>query len=86
MTFCLDTSALIEPWRRRYPLDVFPTFWETLDEWAETGRVVAPEEVLVEIRKVDDDLKAWLEDRRYLFLPPVEEVQVAVLEIMIACF
>ena len=82
MTFCLDTSALIEPWRRRYPLDVFPTFWETLDEWAETGRVVAPEEVLVEIRKVDDDLKAWLEDRRYLFLPPVEEVQVAVLEIM----
>ena len=82
MTFCVDTSALIEPWRRRYPLDVFPTFWETLDAWAKDGRVLAPDEVLIEIRKVDDDLKEWVEDRRYLFRPPVEEVQVAVLEIM----
>jgi predicted nucleic acid-binding protein len=75
MKFCLDTNAFIEPWRSRYPIDVFPTFWQTLDEWGRDGVIVAPEEVLHEIEKVDDELLAWLKVRRYIFEVPDEVVQ-----------
>lgn len=75
MVFCLDTSALIEPWRRRYPIDLFPRYWERLDQWAKDGRVAAPEEVFAEIARIDDDLHGWVRQRRYLFRAPEEDVQ-----------
>lgn len=80
--FCLDTSALIEPWHRRYPIDVLPTFWKKIDAWAQEERIIAPEEVLVDIRKVDDDLHKWAKARESLFKPPTVEVQQAVKEIL----
>jgi hypothetical protein len=80
--FCLDTSALIEPWHRRYPMDVFPSFWDRLDQWIDGGRAIAPDEVLREIAKVDDDLHTWAKQRAALFRPPEADVQKAVKAIL----
>lgn len=82
MKFCLDTSALVEPWRSRYPIDIFPTFWNTLDEWAKAGDVLAPDEVRIELEKVDDELLEWVAQRRYIFRPPEEDVQLIVSKIL----
>jgi hypothetical protein len=80
--FCLDTNALIEPWHRRYPKDVFPTFWDTVETWAADGRLIAPEAVLTELEAQDDDLYRWAKDHRSLFLPPEVPVQAAVTSIV----
>lgn len=80
--FCLDTNALIEPWHRRYPPDMFPRFWDQLDTLAAEGIVLAPEEVLHELSKVDDDLYAWARARRHFFRPIDRAVQAAMQAIL----
>jgi hypothetical protein len=82
MLFCLDTSALINSWNKLYPIDVFPTFWRTLEAWIVDGRVIAPEEVLREIERKDDELYAWAKEWKCMFRPPVEEVQEELREIL----
>lgn len=32
MSHCIDTSALLEAWVRRYPNDVFPGLWAHIEE------------------------------------------------------
>lgn len=59
MRWCFDTSALIEPWVRLYPPDLFPPIWEKLKELAEDGVIAAPADVLLELEKQKDDLHAW---------------------------
>jgi len=81
-TFCLDTSGFIEPWHRNYPIDVFPSFWQRLDEWKAADRVFAPMEVYSEIEKVDDGLKAWIDERMEFFREPNEAVQDSVIKIL----
>lgn len=81
-TFCLDTCVYIESWFRRYPIDVFPSFWEKLDDWAKTGRILSTEEVRLEIAKVDDSLLDWIKNRKYFFHPLDEEVQRIVIDIL----
>ena len=80
--YCLDTNALIEPWRRRYPIDVFPGFWDRLEEWAREGKAICPDEVLEELQKVDDELLEWAKQRSDMFLPPESDVQNAVKRIL----
>jgi predicted nucleic acid-binding protein len=82
MIYCLDTSSLIQPWNQLYPIDVAPPFWKKVEDWINDGRLIAPEEVLVEIQKVDDELLAWLKQRKSLFQPPNDDVQRAVREIL----
>jgi hypothetical protein len=73
--WCFDTSALIEPWVRRYPVDVFPRLWEHLVALIEAGEIVAPSDVLLEIEKQKDDLHAWARGTGSgLFLPPDRRV------------
>jgi len=76
--YCLDTNAFIEPWHRRYPIDVFPGFWDHLVELIDEGFVLSPDEVRREIEKLDDDLLAWLKKRcSGLFRPLDNRVQEA---------
>jgi len=44
--YVIDTNALIDLWRRRYPRDVFPTLWQNLEALIRSGELVAPQEVL----------------------------------------
>jgi hypothetical protein len=80
--FCFDTNAFIEPWHRRYPLDMFPRFWDQLESLGEDGIILAPEEVLHELSKIDDDLWEWAKARKYLFHSIDDAVQNAMLSIM----
>jgi hypothetical protein len=32
LKYSLDTSAILEAWRRRYPPDVFPVVWRRIED------------------------------------------------------
>jgi hypothetical protein len=46
-----------------------------MDEWGNEGSFTAPEQVLGELQKRDDELHAWAKDRHHLFKPADEAVQ-----------
>lgn len=82
MSFCVDTSAWLDGWRRYYPRDVFPTLWEKVEALVAAGEIIASEEVHVEIAKKDDDLHAWMQARKAMLVPPEEAIQLLVGEIL----
>jgi hypothetical protein len=61
--YVFDTSALIGAWFRLYPPDLFPGLWEKMDALAADGQLIAPEDVLDELRVGDDDLYQWVKQR-----------------------
>lgn len=65
MKYSVDTSALLDGWRRYYPPDVFPPVWKKLDELIEDKILIASEEVLFELKRKDDDVYSWARDRSH---------------------
>ena len=49
MKYSIDTSSILEGWRRHYPLDVFPGLWDQLDSLIADGDLRSTEEVLHEL-------------------------------------
>lgn len=82
MSYCIDTSAIIEPWVRLYPPDLFPSLWENLERLVDDGSLIAPEEVFHELNKKEDDIFQWARERSKMFVPLSTEVQLAVKEIL----
>ncbi len=82
MAYCIDTSALLDGWVRYYPRDVFPTLWDKLEKMIAGGRLVAPDEVLKELSKNDDDLHKWARLQGGLFYPLEDDIQIATAEIL----
>ena len=80
--YYFDSSAFLEAHQRHYPMDVFPTVWRKLEDLVEHGRIVAPEPVLDELKKKDDDLARWAKNRKAMFLPLSEEVQASASEVL----
>lgn len=70
MTYVFDTSAFIEAWVRSYPPDSFPQLWEKVDGLVDAGDLIAPEEVLEELRARDDDLHTWVKARAGKIIQP----------------
>lgn len=68
MIYCIDTSFFIESWRR-YPLDVFPSFWLKIEQHIDAGSLVSVDEVWEEINRKDDELRKWLKPRKQMFVP-----------------
>lgn len=68
MKYCLDTSALIEPWVRLYPPDVFPPVWRKLEELVGNGSLRAPVEVRRELERQSDALYEWACTSEALFV------------------
>ena len=62
MTYCLDTSAILDGWARYYPPESFPSFWEQLDTLFERGNAFTCRQVLVELGGRDDGAQEWLAD------------------------
>lgn len=75
MKYSIDTSAILDAWRRRYPPDVFPAVWERFDEAIEGGDLGASEEVLLEVEKRDDEVHAWVKARKAKMFVPIDEEQ-----------
>jgi len=68
--WCFDTSALIEPWVRLYPPDVFGPVWLKIEELAQGGVIVAPTDVRLELKRQKDDLFHWARTVPQLFGDP----------------
>ena len=82
MKYSIDTSAILEAWRRHYPPDVVPGLWEGIDEIISVGDLRATEEVLVELERKDDELYDWAKARNDLFVPIDDDIQIAVQQIL----
>jgi hypothetical protein len=83
MKYSLDTSALLDGWRRYYAPDVFPGVWERLDELIRDGRLRASDEVFREVQKKDDEVTKWVRERKgLLFVEADDELQVVLRVIM----
>ena len=82
MIYCLDSSGLLNGWKRHYPADVFPDLPEKLEQLADVGRLIIPEDVLRELEKKDDELKTWARKLTKAVVPLNEEIQEAALEIL----
>ena len=83
MKYSIDTSAILDGWRRYYPPDIFPPLWGKLSQLIRDGDLIATEEVLIEIKKRDDDeVYAWVQQHRNMFVPIDEQIQLMVAEIL----
>jgi hypothetical protein len=80
--YSVDTSALMDGWVRYYTKDVFPGIWDSIDELINQKILIASSEVLKELEKQQDDLTAWALDRKHMFLPIDDDIQVAISEIL----
>lgn len=70
MRWCFDTSALIEPWVRHYPPDLFPGLWNALIILADAGVIGAPTDVKIEIQRQSDGLCDWVSVLNNFFIEP----------------
>lgn len=82
MRYSIDSSALIEAWRRLYPIDVVPALWEGLDELIAAGDLRATEEVVHEVERKDDDLLGWINGRPALSVAIDTDIQHIVARIL----
>jgi len=59
--YCFDSSALIDSWRRYYPIRLFPTLWEkVLCTIIDSKRIFLPIEAQKEILNGKDELVDWV--------------------------
>ena len=70
MPYIFDTSSMIGAWVRTYPPDLFPGVWDNLHTLVVSGNLLAPEDVLEELRTQDDDLFAWVMARSEMIVVP----------------
>src|SRR5258705_6191542 len=63
--YCVDTSSFIQ--LRHYPRPTFPSLWAYLEELAGHRRLLAPHEVLRELKAGDDQIAAWAMSQPHLF-------------------
>lgn len=70
LVYCIDTSGLVEPFKKRYRYLNFPGLWSRIHDLIDAGRLVAPEEVYRELQAQEDDLAAWARDHKKMFKRP----------------
>ena len=82
--YCIDSSALIDFHRGRYPRDIFETIWEKIETIIDEDRLFAPRHVYIELKqKVEetdktkvDELWNWAKSHKEIFLDPEKEEQL----------
>ena len=80
--YCIDTSSLVHAYQRSYPPDILPDLWnKRFDELIETGRLIAPFDVLEELKEKHDDLYEWAKLRPEMFIE-IDEFQDELADIM----
>ncbi len=84
MKYSIDTSAILDGWRRCYPPDRFPSVWRNIGQLICARSLCATEEVLIELKKKADDVYKWARNQAGLFLPIDEATQKSVAKILLA--
>lgn len=82
MSYCIDTSAILDGWVRYYPIDSFPGLWANLDRLIEANRLLTSDEVLRELEAKDDEALRWAKERPRLFVELDDPIQAATSEIL----
>ena len=80
--YTFDSSAFINPYRRYYPFDVFPSLWSELEKRIASGEIVSIQPVLGEIGERDDALTKWVKAQKSLFCKVDYAVQAKVQTIL----
>ena len=83
MSYCIDTSAILDGWSRWYPIDNFPAYWDNVEELINLGELICPEIVLDELKKKEDGAHKWFKARSKISRPLLEEIQIAAKEILV---
>src|SRR4051812_1067981 len=73
--YVFDTSAFIAGWIEQYPPDNFPGFWKKMHDLADARRLIAPEDVHLELKKGEEGCFDWLKERPHVLHQLTEEVQ-----------
>lgn len=76
--YIMDTSSLVEL-NRHNPIDVFPSVWNNLESLSKKGLLVAPAEVLSEVKERDDELASWAKRNNRIFQSPTKK-QIEILK------
>ena len=71
--YVIDSSSLINL-LQHVPMDVFPSVWRKLESKIEDRQLIAPKEVLNEIRQKDDDLLEWAKKHLGVFVEDSTEL------------
>lgn len=58
--YLLDANILIRAYRFVYPMDIMPSFWESLLAKAKDGRFALLDQIVDEILVKEDQLSEWL--------------------------
>jgi hypothetical protein len=80
--YSIDTSALIDGIQRYYRPIVHKSLWLRMDDLIQSGRLIATEEVRIEIERKEDRLKEWCKERTSMFIEVDHEIQPIVSEIL----
>lgn len=75
MTFVFDTNVFISGQKVHYPVKIFPSVWDMVEQWMIAGYVVVPRAVLVELKDRSDEVYKWMNDRREYVRDPDADVQ-----------
>jgi hypothetical protein len=81
--YSIDTSAILDGWIRYYPPDRFPSLWRNIEGLIASSNLCGTEEVLIELKKKDDDVYKWAKNQPGLFLTIDEPTQKAVAKILL---
>ena len=65
--YVIDTSAIIDLWRRYYPIDIFKSLWQEIDRLIKNDELISPREVFEEIKVGDDELFSWIKNQKKMF-------------------
>jgi uncharacterized protein DUF4411 len=81
--YWLDSNVFIEAKDGPYSFDILPDFWVWLVQQAAAGIICSSSMVCAELLEGDDELAAWVRDRRDsgLFVLPDQNVQTRFTEI-----
>ncbi|MFC1679818.1 DUF4411 family protein [Elusimicrobiota bacterium] len=80
--YSIDTSGLLDGWRRYYPPDVMPGLWKNLEILIAQGTLIASEMVRDDLKKKDDEVYAWAQRHGKIFHVVDEQTQKAVSRIL----
>ncbi len=62
--YLLDTNVFIQAKNFYYDFDIFPSFWEWLDDEQEKGNILSIDAVYKELIQGDDELVEWAKERK----------------------
>ena len=82
MKYCFDTSAFIQPWRNRFPPDLFSPLWKKIESLIIGGDIISSRVVLDDLKRMDDDVFGWAKTQKKLFIEIDEAIQREVREIL----